>query len=362
MEAVDSQVELALWMARRARKILEAKFTKEQFIKDTTSTFLMSSWRKGSEADRNLVEGQLEAFKLEKDVVKRIDLLNTLAMDCMRLSNSTDSDKFKTAVEGVRSDCYDLIECLKEEPAWLEHLAEQERQQQEVRRLAEEKEAQRIEAALLLDHSGRVGAFKEKYGTSGTLDKLLDGIEEGGMAKLAANFKTIGFTYSMTSVKYTALIGGRTDGDCSTVSNTMAYIAREILGVKATVNSCDDMLADTTTKTIDGAKEPNGLDGAFWVFQNHFWVESPSGNFDPLFGGALDKSSWKLLQEAKDIKSLNTTVENYGGKFKIIFLLGDDGMSRMLAGDVTETIWDKHCEKAKVEGIDFAGFKEELGI
>ena len=182
------------------------------------------------------------------------------------------------------------------------------------------------------------------------------------MAKLVANFKGIGFKYTMKSVDYKALLKGRTDGDCSTVSGAMAAIANEILIVKSTVASCQDLLVDSTTRTIDGAKEPTGHLGAFWVFSNHFWVESASGKFDPLFGGGLDQSAWHYMAAKQDIKDLNLTVEDFGGKYKVIYLLGAAGMQNMLAETITSGDWDTHCQKAHVEGIDFNAFKQRVGI
>ena len=361
MEIIEDKAELALQMARTSRKVLEERLTKTEFVKATTSTFLFASWRKGSSDNRKLIEDQLEAFQSEDDVVEQIKMLEKLARDCMGIRDG--SDKFTTAVDNVRKDAYELIDHLKETKEYKQHLQEKEEKERKEREEAERKEAERIEGLKDLTFSGRVDAFKERYGTSGTLDTLLDGIEEGGMAKLAANYKKIGFTYSMKSVDGKALITGRTDGDCSTVSKAMAMIAREILTVTdAKVASCDDMLANTTAKTIDGAKAPNGLDAAFWVFQNHFWVESSSGNFDPLFGGALDKSSWNLRTGARDDKALKLTYEEYGSDFKIVYLLGDGGLERALLGNVTETMWDTHCEKADVADVDFAGFKLAMGI
>ena len=91
--------------------------------------------------------------------------------------------------------------------------------------------------AHAISHSERVEVFRELYGTSSTLDTLLNGIADGGMAQLVANFRNIDFTYTMKSAGYKVLIGGHTEGDCSTVARVMAAVANDILLVRSKVKA-----------------------------------------------------------------------------------------------------------------------------
>jgi hypothetical protein len=360
MEVIDERAEIALFQAREARRKLEGRLTEDHFIADTTSTFLCFSWRKGTPEQQKKFQDQLTAFEQEDSVVEKIKLLEKLSLDA-RLERS-DSQKFRTALQTVMNDANALIDILKQDPAYLEHEAEQERLRLEAERLAAQAEEERLASLSDHDFETRVSKFKERYGTSDVLDTLLDGIEGGGMAKLVANFKRIGFKYTMKSVAFGDLIGGRKAGDCSTVAGVMAAIGNEILLVKSRVASCQDMLADTNAKTIDSGKEPNGYQNAFWVLQNHFWVESASGNYDPLFGAALDQSAWNMRQSTRDDLALNLTVEDFGGRYKVVYLMSAGGLERMIGGSIKSSDWETHCEKMHVSDVTFEQFKEAVGI
>ena len=112
MEVLDERAEEALILAQETRRRLEGTLTVDQFVEDTTSSFLCISWRKGTLEQRQKFEGQLNAIETEGDLVARIGLLEKLALDA-NLERS-DSQKFRTALGRLRDNARTLIDILKQ--------------------------------------------------------------------------------------------------------------------------------------------------------------------------------------------------------------------------------------------------------
>ena len=207
----------------------------------------------------------------------------------------------------------------------------------------------------------RIAAFTKRYGGA-LIDTLLAGTADlapdAKVLKLAQNFKNIGFTYTMKNSNFTALLGGTVRGDCSTLSYAMAAICREIFLIEARVPNHRDLLVTSSEKTIDEAKSPTAEGGAFWIFDNHYWVEANGKQYDPLFGRAFSNEGWHALQGKKVFKDMGITMENYGGEYRMVLLYGT-GNKRI--SQVTSEEWETHKKGVSIEvTASFEEMKEKV--
>ena len=319
-----------------------------QFIKDTTSYFIFESWswRKGTDVQRTRIEGLLARFEAAKDVVEKVLTLQALTLAARGIVS--DSTKFQDAVGKIVREGDALVDELQKSEEWIAHQESERRAKEEA---AEEAQKQELATLAQLDWDGRVAAFRKKYGAGALFETLIAGTEElqgkAQLLTLTQNFANIGFVYSMKSVSPKQLLAGRTDGDCSTVAGAMAAIVQELFLADATVAHCNDLLVDSTESTIDGAKPPSGEGGAFWIFDNHYWVESGAGNFDPLFAREKSEAGWHLLAGKTDDADLKTEIEDFGGGWIILALITDSGLLNTRASSVTREQWAEHVKHTK---------------
>jgi hypothetical protein len=306
----------------------------DQFIEDTTSSFLCISWRQGDEGERAELERLLNAFETAstKDVMKKLDALDNLTAKARQLNVGS----LKNACGRIMKNGYILRDQLTDSE-------EYKRVEAEKKQKAIDEEQQRLDGLTNLSLEQRIEAFTKQY-SNALLPTLLagtDGLEGGAkVLKLTENFKNIGFTYTMKSSSFKALLGGKVQGDCSTLSHAMAAICNEIFLINAAVAPpCADLLVPSTERTIDGAKAPNAEGGAFWVFDNHYWVKAGGNLYDPLFGRAFSNEGWHPLVRKYENKDLGITVENYGDEYRMVLLFG---AGNKLIGNVTLQDWENH--------------------
>jgi len=306
----------------------------DQFIEDTTSSFLCISWRQGDEGERAELERLLNAFEAAstKDVMKKLDALDKLTAKARQLSVGS----LKNACGRITTNAVSLRDQLTDSE-------EYKRVEAAKKQKAIDEEQQRLDGLTNLSLEQRIQAFTKQYGNA-LLPTLLAGTDEleGGakVLKLTENFKNIGFTYTMKSSSFKALLGGSAQGDCSTLSYAMATICKEIFLIDASVPPpFKDLLVPSAERTIDGAKAPNAEGGAFWVFDNHYWVKAGGKLYDPLFGRAFSNEGWHPLLGKYEIKELGIAVENYGDEYRMVLLFG---AGNKLIGNVTLQDWENH--------------------
>jgi hypothetical protein len=146
--------------------------------------------------------------------------------------------------------------------------------------------------------------FRAQYRTSAVLATLLQGTDTGSpgerLLRLLENFKHVTFDYTMDSVAFDGFLRGRGVGDCNTLVNTFAKIAKIVLGLPVVIKSSKDRGFDPYSRFIAPAGETIGVTkrgnvdgGAFWHFDNHFWIEHAGTEYDVLFGRVgVDSSKW----------------------------------------------------------------------
>jgi hypothetical protein len=147
--------------------------------------------------------------------------------------------------------------------------------------------------------------FERSYGDSPVFQSLIEGVEAkttdaARLDTLFDNFKRLGptiFEYTMAAKPWEGFLKGQKEGDCNTVVRAFRTIAEEYLGIEAKHKTSADVghggrfIAPQAT-TIDG-KTGNVDDGAFWLFDNHFWIEAAGKQYDVLFGKlGVDPGAW----------------------------------------------------------------------
>jgi hypothetical protein len=174
---------------------------------------------------------------------------------------------------------------------------------EQVRKMLDEfsgSKSMELSSAELL-HLGMV----RDYGDKAVFKALTAGIDvssapETQLGRLLQNFVTAGpthFDYTMASLDKTKFLGGTVGGDCNTVVHTFEWIAQDYLGIPTSYKTSADVGFTTRfiaprAKTIDG-KTGNVDGGAFWLFDNHYWVEAGGKKYDVLFGReGVDTGSW----------------------------------------------------------------------
>ncbi|OCQ88948.1 hypothetical protein BCD64_04185 [Nostoc sp. MBR 210] len=339
--------KIALEAGTVSEMTIQREISEEKFITDTTSTFCCFSWRKGTDEQRNTIEGLLRKFEQAVDTVNKVVALQELVLKARLMR--TDSDKFQNALDSIVNEGNQLLDGLEKSPEWIQHKEEKEKAQKQA---ADKQEQERLEKLGTLDWEGRVNAFKKQYGSAVVDTLTADTKELEGQAKLlklTENFKNIGFQYTMKNSNYQALLKGTVSGDCNTLSNVMAVIVKEIFLRDAKIKGHADLLVTSSEKTIDPNKQPTGEKGEYWVFENHYWVEAEGKEYDPLFGREKSEDGWQARQKVVDLKELGLNVEDYGGDYKIVLLFG---AGNLMINNVTEEIWSTHLAEANKVRMD----------
>jgi hypothetical protein len=158
--------------------------------------------------------------------------------------------------------------------------------------------------------------FRLKYRASPVLPTLLEGLDTGSpdakLLRLLENFTRVSFNYTMASNTFDGFLRGRADGDCNTLVITFFKIATIVLGIPVTMKASRDRGFDASSRFITPAGETIGVkrkgnvdNGAFWHFDNHFWIEHEGKEYDVLFGRVgVDSSKWVKRTGAADNPSV----------------------------------------------------------
>jgi hypothetical protein len=323
------------------------RVSSDEFIEDTTSSFLCIPYRSGDSQQLSDMQDLLEKFERAsgKDVSEKLKAIRNLNVKARELEVRGSSDKLKLACKKILKNGLELEDRFNEEVK----KGEEEEKEKEEKKAVEEKKKRRIELEEM-GPEGRIMAFEKKYGGA-LLKTLLDGTEEkkgdAKVLKLTQNFNNIGFTYSMKYSPCTDLLGGSCSGDCHTLSDAMSAICEDIFLMDTTIGEHKDLLVASSEKTIDKGKAPNGAGGTFWVFENHFWVVVNGKAYDPLFGGPLSRDGWHARVGEKEFKDLGISIEDYGGEYKIVSLMTSGGkLTHKLINEVTEQEWEINKEEA----------------
>lgn len=316
----------------------DSEISTDQFIEDTTSSIFCISWRSGDEAQRAEMEQLLNTFERTpaKDFLKKVAALDDLTGKARVLSTGG----LTKACERIVKKGQQLRGRLTDTDEYRQ--AEEEKKDIE-RRMASEKEQERLDDLAKLPLEDRINAFAELYGGA-LLETLLDGTAalesaDAKVLRLAQNFKNIGFTYTMKNSNFKSLLGGSTKGDCNTLSKAMAAICNEIFMISASVEGIADLLVSSTERTIDSAKAPNAEVGAFWIFENHYWVIANGKRYDPLFGREFSDEGWHPFLSKREFKDLGIIIEDYGDEYRMVMLMG---VERKRISRVTEQEWETH--------------------
>ncbi len=315
-----------------------SEISTDQFIEDTTSSIFCISWRSGDEGQRAEMEQLLKTFERTpaKDVLKKVNALDDLTGKARVLSTGG----LKKACERIVRKGQQLRDRLTDTEEYMQ--AEEEKKKIE-RRMAIEKEQLRLDGLKELSLEGRIKAFTELYGGA-LLKTLLDGTAElesadAKVLQLTQNFKKIGFTYTMKNSNFKSLLGGSAEGDCNTLSKAMAAICNEIFMISASVEGIGDLLVPSPERTIDSAKAPNAEEGAFWIFENHYWVKANGKSYDPLFGRSYSNEGWHPFVSNREFKDLGIIIEDYGDEYRMVMLTG---VAKKRISKVTEQEWETH--------------------
>ena len=109
----------------------------------------------------------------------------------------------------------------------------------------------------------------------------------------------------MDSTSSEKFLSGTRGGDCNTLTHTFETIAKNHLGIPVVYKTSADVgfkgrFITPRAVTIDG-ETGNVNGGAFWQFENHYWVEHVSGKYDVLFGKmGIDTTSWVAQSNTSD--------------------------------------------------------------
>ncbi len=147
--------------------------------------------------------------------------------------------------------------------------------------------------------------FYEQYKAKPVFQNLIKGIELSmspleKLDQLLTNFVAIGptsFNYTMASLSADKFLNGGSDGDCNTLVRAFQQIGENYLGIAVEYHHSGEKgfhrFIAPQKQTIDN-KTGNVNNGAFWVFDNHYWIEYGGQTYDVLFGtkGAIDSKSW----------------------------------------------------------------------
>lgn len=163
---------------------------------------------------------------------------------------------------------------------------------------------------LVAEANARIAEDERKewvktYSTQDVFLKLVDGVgdqtgDPAKLAKLLGNFRTHGpsiFNYTMRALQPPGFLRGGKNGDCNTLTYTFRDIATKVFNIPVVIVSSAQVgfpgrFLTPKHRTIDG--KTGDVMGAYWVFENHFWVSSGGIDYDILFGemGKVDTSTW----------------------------------------------------------------------
>jgi hypothetical protein len=116
--------------------------------------------------------------------------------------------------------------------------------------------------------------------------------------------------------------GGQREGDCNTVVNTFIAIAEKYFGIGGIAKKSSYQAGFNTrftapkATTIDG-KTGNVDGGAFWLFDDHWWVDGPGGVYDVLFGRLVVETSGWVRERHDDDVFGDRKIEFTGNKVPI---------------------------------------------
>jgi hypothetical protein len=143
---------------------------------------------------------------------------------------------------------------------------------------------------------------------------LVDGVadqdgDDAKLDKLLANFKSVGatsFKYTMVALDSDKFLQGGGEGDCNTLMHAFRNICQNVFGIECEIQNSTmvefpDKFLTPAHKTIDGLTgNVQGKDREYWLFENHYWIQSGGKDYDVLFGepGRPNIDSWLKMQNS----------------------------------------------------------------
>jgi hypothetical protein len=189
----------------------------------------------------------------------------------------------------------------------------------------EEVNQERSELAFQNDKTNFVSTF----GSSPVFQHLVKGIDlsdnpNTNLAKLLTNFRDVPFNYTMQAKSPDSFLkGSTTEGDCNTLVRTFEKIAQLYLGIRdikyqtSSDRGFTSRFSAPLKQTVGTPKTGNVNNGAFWVFENHYWIEYGGQVYDVLFATlGLDTSVWgkqigsSIEPETFEVKDQSIASEN----------------------------------------------------